>query len=56
MQNHQEPEKREDRGRDFDALLRARLAANSLTPRVRSYLEPEREEVEADTATEGEQA
>ena len=51
----EEREKREEAARDFDAVLRARVAANSLAPRVRSYLEPGGEESETPPEQEGEQ-
>ncbi len=46
MVSREEREKQAEAARRFDAALRERLAANSLTPRVASYLAPEGEEAQ----------
>lgn len=56
MDREQREKQRSEAASNFDAALRQRLAANSLTPRLRSYLEP-REHAsskESEASTEGE--
>jgi hypothetical protein len=46
MVSRDECEKQAETARNFDAVLRARVAQGGLTPRVASYLKPETEEPE----------